>query len=402
MFPLIKTIYDVYPAIEGCDEFKVSHREKDGIISIDYNVIKNETFPDFDGDSYIDNLYKIRRECRGIKFDINTKEIISRPYHKFFNLGERQKVEMDNIDWDKPFNILEKLDGSLIDTILINNKITYCTKVGVNDDISPYIQEFADRGVTIIDGEKTRVFYNDFCYDLKKSGYTPIFEWCSPKNKIVLEYKNDNLILTGIRKTTTGKYLDYEDMVSMAKPYRVPVVKMYSGTFQGINEFIEETKNKENEEGYVIRFKNGEMYKIKNLWYLQIHKTKEMINFEKDIWALCLKDMVDDIVPFMERDEANKLLRFKNKLEKNIEYRIKELKEIAEKGYEQTNGDIKKFSLEIVNKYPDAFKSFLFKIFNGYDIEQDIRNFALKNTRSSTVLSRNHSLFYGLTWQNFE
>ena len=51
---------------------------------INYVVSTPETFATMNdiGDA-------IRRECRGMIFDGDTGIIISRPYHKFFNAGEK-------------------------------------------------------------------------------------------------------------------------------------------------------------------------------------------------------------------------------------------------------------------------------------------------------------------------
>jgi hypothetical protein len=63
-FPLIRTIDDVLPAIDGRDEFIVAERE--GYKIVNYVVNKEDTF--FSGDPEID---AIRRELRGIIFDEN-------------------------------------------------------------------------------------------------------------------------------------------------------------------------------------------------------------------------------------------------------------------------------------------------------------------------------------------
>lgn len=34
--------------------------------------------------------------------------------------------------------------------------------------------------------------------------YTPIFEWCSPRSRIVLDYETDLMVLTGLRSNATG------------------------------------------------------------------------------------------------------------------------------------------------------------------------------------------------------
>jgi hypothetical protein len=53
----------------------------------------------------------IAAECRGIVFSPEGK-ILSRRYHKFFNLEE--KGYLSKIDFSQPHIILEKLDGSMV------------------------------------------------------------------------------------------------------------------------------------------------------------------------------------------------------------------------------------------------------------------------------------------------
>jgi hypothetical protein len=90
IFPTIKTIDDVLPAIEGRDEFIVAERDYATIVN--YVVMKPDTF-DIDLNDTVENHGEfvpkglIRRECRGLMFAPNG-EIMSRSVHKFRNIGE--------------------------------------------------------------------------------------------------------------------------------------------------------------------------------------------------------------------------------------------------------------------------------------------------------------------------
>ena len=86
-FPEIKHIDDVLPHIQGRDEFLVM--EKDGYTVINYAVAFEETFQ-WDENDPVGSA--IRRECRGLIFDRNTGNLISHPYHKFFNAEKNQKL----------------------------------------------------------------------------------------------------------------------------------------------------------------------------------------------------------------------------------------------------------------------------------------------------------------------
>jgi len=90
-FPHASNISDYLPAIAGRDEFIIKRDEKSGIAIINYVFATDTSFPDpmsFD-DPAERRLAALRRDCRGIKFDLETGAIVSRPYNKFFNCQVR-------------------------------------------------------------------------------------------------------------------------------------------------------------------------------------------------------------------------------------------------------------------------------------------------------------------------
>jgi tRNA splicing ligase len=114
-FPQINNINDVLPHISGKDEFRVM--EKDWYTVVNYAVAFGETFQWNENDPVGS---AIRRECRGLIFDGETGNLISRPYHKFFNVGEKDETQLHKINLNEPHVVLEKLDGCCDeDTILI-------------------------------------------------------------------------------------------------------------------------------------------------------------------------------------------------------------------------------------------------------------------------------------------
>jgi hypothetical protein len=49
----------------------------------------------------------------------------------------------------------------------------------------------------------------DFCYDCVIDGdMTPIFEWCSRNQRIVVDYPEDMLVLTAVRDNIEGVYIE--------------------------------------------------------------------------------------------------------------------------------------------------------------------------------------------------
>lgn len=192
-FPKIEHINDVIPHIKNYSEFIIS--DKNDYKAINYVVSKQETFSSADIKNDIGA--QIRRECRGLIFDKNGK-IVRRSYQKFFNINEKDETQSNKIDLTQNHIILEKLDGSMITPIYINDGFRFTTKMGITD--------------TSINSEKwvlTKSNYIDFVNQVYFRNFTPIFEWCSRSNRIVIDYPEDRLVLTGIRNTLTGKYTSY-------------------------------------------------------------------------------------------------------------------------------------------------------------------------------------------------
>jgi len=208
-FPFIFNISDVLPAIEGRDEFIVA--EKEGYTVINYNVMMADTFPSMlseagcwdaiDKNVELNELYALRRECRGIIFDTATGNIIRRPFHKFFNVSEREETQVNVIDLSRPHTILDKLDGSMCSVFRnpITQELIFGTKMCA-EDFHQKIKNFVSN---------SDIPYNEFCQDMISSSYTPIFEYYEKSKRIVLDYGEEFLTLTAIRHMNTGEYISY-------------------------------------------------------------------------------------------------------------------------------------------------------------------------------------------------
>lgn len=110
-FPRITHLDEIRTAIAGADEFIIAERDWGYVVN--YLVNMKDTFPPVET---VNDA--IRREARGLIFD-RDGSLISRPYHKFFNVNERDETQAHLIDLSQPHRILEKLDGCLAaDTIV--------------------------------------------------------------------------------------------------------------------------------------------------------------------------------------------------------------------------------------------------------------------------------------------
>jgi RNA ligase len=98
--------------------------------------------------------------------------------------------------------------------------IKFRTKMGYDTDVAKKIQKF-------IDQHELKDNYLKFLSKWLDNGFTPIFEFVAPDNKIVVEYKKGELILLAIRDVKTGLYISYDDTVKESKDFGIPVVQNF-------------------------------------------------------------------------------------------------------------------------------------------------------------------------------
>lgn len=393
MFPYIETINDIYPVIRDRDEFRVNHRDDIPITTIDYTVAFSDTFPTPDtNDEELNRLYLLRRECRGIKFHKDGR-IASRPYMKFFNIGERTETLPENFSWTD-YVIMDKMDGSMIDAVLIDGKVYLCTKAGPTD-IAIACQKWVEEN-------NPRIL--DFCHELIKGNTTPLFEWCAPNNRIVVGYDKPQLVLTGARLMNEGDYMSYSFLSDITKTYGIPMVGTWSGSPDSLQSFINEAVSRQDEEGYVIAWPDGTRAKIKNEWYCQLHSAKDIMSHEKDVWRMILDGKIDDAMGFMSEEEKDHIDNFSSQIHKAVHDLSEKIKWDVLAWRDNNGNEKKKFAVEYVNndKVDSRLKGIYFKVFQqfedgDYEVLPLVVKLLLDNCGTSTKLENVRSLI-GLTW----
>lgn len=233
---------------------KIKEYCKNGYISFDY--LDNAEFPStciklFKNDQ---NLWEtaIVRECRGLIISPVTGNILSRRYHKFFNINEREETYLENINLNN-FTVHEKLDGILISPILLDDSsLIWASRKSEIKEVVEFIKN-------------SKIKYNDFSLNYLTLGITPLFEWCHDTKHVgVLTYPYKQLILTGLRNNVTGQYLNISE-ISQVPCANVICCDNFLDLLTNIRESV-------NREGVVISVPTGEKYKLKSYWYVDMVK----------------------------------------------------------------------------------------------------------------------------------
>lgn len=392
-FPVIKHIDDVLPAIADRDEFIVA--KKDGYQVVNYAVMMEDSFPPVDESPELEHdliaeRNAIRRECRGLVFDLEGN-LINRRFHKFFNVNERDETRYEHVDFSKPHVVLDKLDGSMVSPCIVNGHVRWMTKMGITD--------------TAMQAETHTVkfqIYREFAEYMLKGGWTPIFEWVSRASRIVLDYPEDRLILTAIRNTETGRYLPWDKMIEYAEYWDMPLVTAYDYKDENILEIV---RGLEDTEGVVIRFDDGHMLKVKADWYVLRHKSKDAITREKNVLDYIVNERVDDVLPFLQAEDQSRLLKFQDEFWAGFNNIVAFYEGYCEQ-LSRLGMDRKEWAVKVMpeRKQVDPHMStVVFGWYDGKDVKETLLNIIRKNIGTQTRINENRNLWGGIGWSyNFD
>jgi RNA ligase len=409
-FPHITHISQCLQAIEGCENFIVAERDDHTIIN--YMMMDTATFPRVHEEGEWTKAARppegwkpmtaynidaaIRRECRGIVFGPDGR-VIARRLHKFFNVGERPEVELQGVDLSRLHVILDKLDGSMITPIPIRGHVRWGTKMGLTS-VGFQAEEFVS----------TRPEYLDFAVHCVHAGITPIFEWCSRKQRIVVDYPRDTLVLVAVRDNVTGVYLPYEHMITFGLFWKLPVVGYLNEDFERdcgnkLESMVEVIRDLGSDvEGYVVRFEDGHMIKIKSDDYVRIHRAKDTIMQEKRVIEMIVNEKVDDVLPHLIDHDRKALEEFRDEFWSGLLDMKNEIAHLYTRWYEATKRDKKEFAIHA--DMDPVRKSVIFSVWGCLPVQASGRVFdelkkrVQKNLGSGTKVEGARWIWGGARW----
>lgn len=205
------------------------------------------------------NEYTLLSRGLVLDFDYN---VIAFPFKKFFNYEEHKPEEIPNMEYD----VYDKMDGSL--GILFN--------YGLNWHIVTRGSFVSDQAI------KAKEILKKYDLTNMYDGFTYLFEIIYPENRIVVDYGTDEkLVLLGMINNDDGMEVPYLLMNEHNEKNGMyfPVVKRYdSASIQELK-----ARNVLNEEGYVLKFRNGFRMKVKFEDYCRLHSVITNVS-TKDVW----------------------------------------------------------------------------------------------------------------------
>lgn len=187
--------------------------------------------------------------ARGVILDPTERRVVATPFPKFFNAGERPESIPD-----LPFETFEKLDGSLIILFHHGGVWRTATRGSLGSEQAKWASRWIER------------------HDLSAldKGTTYLAEVIYPKNRIVVHYSYEGLVLLG-GYAADGLEVSYGELHDLAVLLGWRIAKRHS--FGSLSELLSLAKTlPPSEEGFVLRFSNGLRLKVKGDEYCRIHR----------------------------------------------------------------------------------------------------------------------------------
>lgn len=201
-------------------------------------------------------------------------EPVSLSYKKHFNWDEKPEIDpaprsLEGVE------LMEKIDGSTLliskyrDTLIVRTRGTVdATKLDNGDEIALFKQRYPE------------VFRCPSAYPLepnrRMTDYTLAFEWVSPRNKIVIDYSEPDIYLTGFIGHSDYGYGSQDALDNMALGMGVKRPRRYR--FDTIPQMLEAVSAFQGVEGVCAYYNKGQSWrKIKSVSYLTRHRFKENV-----------------------------------------------------------------------------------------------------------------------------
>lgn len=201
----------------------------------------------------------------------------------------------------------------------------------------------------------------------------------------------------------------------IADKFNIPVVTDH-GSIADVKEFIDSVVDDVGIEGFILRFSDGHMLKIKCFEYLKLHKAKDAISQEKNVWAMILDADVDDLKGFLSDEDRVRIEKFETVLWEQVNENIQNLEQYFAESmreldmcgidfnmFQDPERERKKhFATVIVPSWPARYTAIAFKMYDGNDAREQFLKFVRSNLGTKNKLEAIRYMFNGLRFEEQE
>ncbi len=249
-------------------------------------------------------------DMRGVTFVFNADGSLYRRYlmlSKFFNLDQVETTQYDLVKDKKIKFVTTKEDGSLIAFMGLPDKTIFAKTIkGFSNEQVAGAMKMLELHPNLKEFVKVKLSH----------GFTPLFEYVSYDNRIVLKYSTPGLKFIGLRNNTDDSF------VPAFKVTDIPLIsKGIDKKIEGftLDDLIKKSEVEENKEGWVIGFEDGQMIKIKTHWYWKMHGLRTENIFREDfIIKHYLEETLDELLAQLDEKEDMDAFKFVERVKKAV------------------------------------------------------------------------------------
>lgn len=309
---------------------------------------------------------KYTMSARGLILDLtdvknNGKiKVLAKPFEKFFNYGENLEYEKD-INFNKIESVMEKMDGSLGISYIIDGKINFATRGSFESEQAIKATEIWHRKYKEANERYHKLFTG-------KNKPTLLVEIIYPSNRVVVDYNGkEQLVLLGV--IDEGMDYHYKGVKDIGDMLQLPVAKQYEYSLEEMMDL--KRKIPANEEGWIIRFNDNKRLKIKGDEYLNVHRAMYGLSDKAKVgtWADGNMEELIKTVPEEFRKEIEDL---RDKLDERAEIEYRTLIEVYASIIE-LHKERKDFAIFVNKGVKKEYRKFMFIAYNNDgEISMDI------------------------------
>jgi hypothetical protein len=190
-------------------------------------------------------------------------------------------------------------------------------------------------------------------------------------------------------------------MLELAGEYGVEAVRRYVGTPDSMQHLMEETRDLQGQEGWVIWFDNGYRVKLKASEYVAIHRAKEGILRENGVITMMLDEKLDDVKAHLPPEDREHIEQFEQSFWSGITATGNRWQSQFAAVKAEYGDDRKAFALGAAQSMEGFLRTAVFKAWNDaqFDFRAAVLDAVSKNLGTGIKTDAVRHLWGGACWQ---
>lgn len=202
-------------------------------------------------------------QCRGLIIDLASKSCIAHPYDKFFNIDSHPSTKIDALPLSSGYEVSRKYDGSMITCFSADNRVRFATRSSFENAQTQLAEELYLAKYPTLS-------------QVPFSRFTLIFEVMSSSFDMIIPTSENDLILIGVRDLVQQTMLRYSDVIKFANEYQLHALSLTNHPFEDLLDLARDGNETQYDEGWVVRFENGQYVKVKTWQYLAFRYIQQL------------------------------------------------------------------------------------------------------------------------------